>query len=69
MEQDVWFKLLSRFLITKHVVPLMLHSGYGKVVHISSYTGISAQGLDSAYASSKAGLIRFVEGFKGSKGS
>ena len=66
LEEEEWNKmiginLLSAFLITKHVVPLMLQSGYGRIVHISSYTGISAQGLDSAYASSKAGLIRFVE--------
>ena len=66
LEEDEWNKifalnLLSAFLITKHVLPLMLQSGYGKIVHVSSYTGISAKGLDSAYASSKAGLIRFVE--------
>jgi len=66
LEEEEWnrmfgLNLLSAFLITKHVVPLMLQSGYGKIVHISSYIGISAQGLDSAYASSKAGLIRFVE--------
>lgn len=66
LEEEEWNKmfglnLLSAFLITKHVIPLMLRSGYGKIVHISSYTGVSAQGLDSAYASSKAGLIRFVE--------
>jgi NAD(P)-dependent dehydrogenase (short-subunit alcohol dehydrogenase family) len=66
LEEEEWnrmfgLNLFSAFLITKHVVPLMLQSGYGRIVHISSYTGISAQGLDSAYASSKAGLIRFVE--------
>jgi NAD(P)-dependent dehydrogenase (short-subunit alcohol dehydrogenase family) len=66
IEEDEWNKifglnLLSAFLITKHVLPLMLQSGYGKIVHVSSYTGISAKGLDSAYASSKAALIRFVE--------
>ncbi|MGH9976580.1 MAG: SDR family oxidoreductase, partial [Nitrososphaeraceae archaeon] len=66
LEEEEWNKmfginLLSAFLITKYVLPLMLQSGYGRIVHISSYTGISAQGLDSAYASSKAGLIRFVE--------
>ena len=66
LEEDEWNKifalnLLSAFLITKHVLPLMLQSGYGKIVHVSSYTGIYAKGLDSAYASSKAGLIRFVE--------
>ena len=66
LEEEEWNKmlglnLLSAFLITKHVLPLMLQSGYGKIVHISSYAGVSAKGLDSAYASSKAGLIRFVE--------
>jgi NAD(P)-dependent dehydrogenase (short-subunit alcohol dehydrogenase family) len=66
LEEEEWNKmfginLLSAFLITKHVLPLMLRSGYGRIVHISSSTGISAVGLDSAYASSKAGLIRFVE--------
>jgi NAD(P)-dependent dehydrogenase (short-subunit alcohol dehydrogenase family) len=33
----------------------------GKVVHISSRTGLKSDGYDSAYAASKAGLIRFVE--------
>jgi NAD(P)-dependent dehydrogenase (short-subunit alcohol dehydrogenase family) len=66
LEEEEWNKmfginLLSAFLITKHVLPLMLQSGYGRIVHISSFTGISALGMDSAYASSKAGLIRFVE--------
>lgn len=66
LEEEEWNKmfrlnLVSAFLITKYVLPLMLQSGYGRIVHISSYTGISAQGFDSAYASSKAGLIRFVE--------
>lgn len=66
LEEEEWnrmfrLNLISAFLITKYVVPLMLQSGYGRIVHISSYSGISAQGLDSAYASSKAGLIRFVE--------
>ena len=66
LEEEEWNKmfglnLLSAFLITKHILQPMLQSGYGKIVHISSYTGVSAQGLDSAYSSSKAGLIRFVE--------
>jgi NAD(P)-dependent dehydrogenase (short-subunit alcohol dehydrogenase family) len=33
----------------------------GNVVHISSRTGLKSDGYDSAYAASKAGLIRFVE--------
>lgn len=53
--------LKSAFLVTKYVIPLMIQSGYGKIVHISAYTGWTANGFDSAYAASKAGLIRFVE--------
>ena len=53
LEEEEWNKmfginLLSAFLITKHVLPLMLQSGYGRIVHISSFTGISALGLDSS---------------------
>jgi NAD(P)-dependent dehydrogenase (short-subunit alcohol dehydrogenase family) len=53
--------LKSAFLISKHIIPLMTLNHYGKIVHISSRTGIKAEGNDSAYAASKAGLIRFVE--------
>jgi len=54
--------LKSAFLISKHVIPNMKSSGNGgKVVHISSRTGLKSDGYDSAYAASKAGLIRLVE--------
>lgn len=54
--------LKSAFLISKHVIPVMKSTGNGgKVVHISSRTGLKSEGSDSAYAASKAGLIRFVE--------
>lgn len=66
LDENEWDKMLtinlkSAYMITKYVVPLMIRSGYGRMVHISSYTGTVAQGFDSAYAASKAGLIRFVE--------
>ena len=54
--------LKSAFLISKHVIPVMKSSGLGgKIVHISSKTGLKAEGHDSAYAASKSGLIRLVE--------
>jgi NAD(P)-dependent dehydrogenase (short-subunit alcohol dehydrogenase family) len=54
--------LKSAFLITKHVIPVMKSSGNGgSVVHVSSSTGLKSEGYDSAYAASKAALIRFVE--------
>ena len=54
--------LMSAFLLTKHAIPAIKASqAGGKIVHISSITGLNANGLDSAYAASKAGLIRLVE--------
>ena len=53
--------LKSAFLISKHVIPIMKSGNGGNVVHISSRTGLKSEGYDSAYAASKAALIRFVE--------
>lgn len=54
--------LKSAFLLTKYAIPAIKASEHGgKIVHISSITGLGANGLDSAYAASKAGLIRLVE--------
>lgn len=63
--------LKSAFLISKHIIPVMKSGNGGNIVHISSKTGQKSEGYDSAYAASKAGLIRFVESaaqeFKGFK--
>jgi len=53
--------LKSAFLISKHVLPVMVPAKHGKMIHISSRTGLKSSGYDSAYASSKSGLIRLVE--------
>ncbi|HET7149582.1 MAG TPA: SDR family NAD(P)-dependent oxidoreductase [Candidatus Nitrosopolaris sp.] len=53
--------LKSAFLISKHVVRQMVSSQYGKIMHVSSRTGLKSSGFDSAYAASKSGLIRLVE--------
>src|SRR6185312_1102087 len=63
-ERDLMMNLnlKSAFLISKHVIPVMKSSGPGgKIVHISSKTGLKSEGHDSAYAASKSGLIRLVE--------
>ncbi len=57
--------LKSAFLISKHVIPQMISSKYGKAVHVSSRTGLQSAGYDSAYAASKSGLIRLVESLSG----
>lgn len=53
--------LKSAFLISKHVIPVMKSGNGGNIIHISSRSGQKSEGGDSAYAASKAGLIRFVE--------
>ena len=52
---------MANYLISKHVIPHMISAKYGKMVHISSKTGLKSNGYDSAYGASKSGLIRLVE--------
>lgn len=66
LSETEWDKMMnlnlkSAFLISKHVIPVMVSGNGGNIVHISSRTGQKSDGGDSAYAASKAGLIRFVE--------
>ena len=67
LEEHEWdlmmnLNLKSAFLISKHVIPVMKSSGPGgKIVHISSKTGLKSEGHDSAYAASKSVLIRLFE--------
>ncbi len=66
LEESEWDKMMnlnlkSAFLISKHVLPVMVPAKHGKMIHISSKTGLKSSGYDSAYAASKSGLIRLVE--------
>jgi NAD(P)-dependent dehydrogenase (short-subunit alcohol dehydrogenase family) len=66
LDESDWDKMIdinlkTAFLISRHIIPIMITNRYGKLVHVSSRTGIRAEGNDSAYAASKSGLIRFVE--------
>jgi NAD(P)-dependent dehydrogenase (short-subunit alcohol dehydrogenase family) len=66
LDETEWDKMMnmnlkSAFLISKHVIPLMVAAKHGKMVHISSRTGLKSDGYDSAYSASKSGLIRLVE--------
>jgi NAD(P)-dependent dehydrogenase (short-subunit alcohol dehydrogenase family) len=66
VDETEWDKMMnmnlkSAFLISKHVIPLMVAAKHGKIVHISSRTGLKSDGYDSAYSASKSGLIRLVE--------
>jgi NAD(P)-dependent dehydrogenase (short-subunit alcohol dehydrogenase family) len=66
LEESEWdlmmnINLKSAYLLSKHVIPTMVAAKNGKIIHISSKTGLKAAGYDSAYAASKAGLVRFVD--------
>lgn len=66
LTESEWDKMMeinlkSAFLISKNIIPKMIERRYGKLIHVSSRIGLKSEGNDSAYAASKAGLIRFVE--------
>jgi NAD(P)-dependent dehydrogenase (short-subunit alcohol dehydrogenase family) len=66
LDETEWDKMMnmnlkSAFLVSKHVIPLMVSTKHRKMVHISSRTGLKSDGYDSAYSASKSGLIRLVE--------
>jgi NAD(P)-dependent dehydrogenase (short-subunit alcohol dehydrogenase family) len=66
LEEQEWdimmnLNLKSAFLISKHVIPIMMSAKHGKIVHVSSRTALKSDGYDSAYAASKSGLIRLIE--------
>ncbi len=66
---EEWDKMMNMnlktaFLISKYVLKSMKKNQFGKIVHVSSASGKKASGRDSAYAASKAGLIRLVDSIK-----
>lgn len=48
------------FLMSKHVHPHMKAAGGGKVINISSMYAIFGGAVDSAYATSKGGMVQFT---------
>lgn len=53
--------LKTAFLLSKHVVAQMAKQSSGKVIHVSSRSGLRGAGSDAAYVASKSGVIRLVE--------
>lgn len=49
--------LKSAFLCSKYAIPLLLESGGGAIVNVSSMAGILGQANGIAYSTSKAGMI------------
>jgi len=65
--EDWWrvveVNLRGPMLFARHVVPGMIQRGRGRIINLSSLAGIDARtaGGASAYAVSKAGLLRFSD--------
>jgi len=53
--------LKGTFHCCRHIVPLMVEKGWGRIINISSYAGLHGFPGDTAYGSAKAGLIGFTK--------
>jgi len=53
--------LRSAFLLSRAVLPLMLESGWGRIVHVSSKAAVAPRAKQAAYAVAKMGLITLTE--------
>ena len=53
--------LVAPFQLTKHAIPGMKESGWGRIINMSSIHGLVASPYKSAYNSAKHGLIGFTK--------
>jgi len=53
--------LRSAFILSRMLLPLMLESGWGRILHVSSKTAVAPRARQAAYAVSKMGLITLTE--------
>lgn len=53
--------LMGAFNLTRAALPHMVDQNYGKIIHFSGGGAANVNPNHSAYAASKAGLVRFVE--------
>jgi NAD(P)-dependent dehydrogenase (short-subunit alcohol dehydrogenase family) len=59
--RDVEVSLKGAFLCTRAVLPSMSGRGVGRIVNVSSYAAIAPRPFATAYASSKAALLRLTD--------
>lgn len=64
-DEVIAINLRGTYLFCKHVVPLMLEAGYGRIVNISSGTGVRVGPGTSPYSASKAGVIALTKSVAG----
>lgn len=61
--------LVSLFNITKYVLPIMKAQKYGRIINISSISGLKGYSGQTAYSSSKMGIIGFTKSLAKEVGS
>jgi 3-oxoacyl-[acyl-carrier protein] reductase len=59
--RTVEVNLVAPYLVCRHVVPVMLQRGYGRIVNIASVAGKEGNPNASHYSASKAGLIALTK--------
>lgn len=65
LKLSTWSKVLeadltSPFIVSRAVVPAMMRRRYGKIIHISSTSGLIVHPHGGAYGSAKAGLLHLT---------
>ena len=60
-EHMLALNLHSAFFLSRAVLPHMLESSWGRIVHVSSKTAVAPRAKRAAYAVSKMGLITLTE--------
>ena len=60
-ERLMAINLTSLFLLTQEVLPHMKSCRWGRIVNISSLSGVAGTHVESHYAASKAGVIGFTK--------
>ncbi len=64
--QEEWnmtfnINLRGAFLLSREVLPHMIHNGSGKIINVTSGLGVMVMPLFGAYSITKAGLIHFTK--------
>lgn len=59
--QTIHINLIGTFLCTKAVLPTMIEHGGGKIINFSGGGAVSSRPYFTAYAASKAAVVRFTE--------
>jgi len=59
--RTVEVNLVAPYLVCRHVVPVMLQRGYGRIVNVASVAGKEGNPNASHYSASKAGLIALTK--------